>query len=386
MKITDLSTILLTVPVQDLRWSGGDATAVTATLVEVRTDEGLTGLGDVYCGALVPGVIAPLVEHFRERLLGADPLAIPRAWQAMYGTSLFWGRAGVAVAVMSAIENALWDIAGKAAGIPVYRLLGGLAHERLPVYASGGLDKPVEAFIAELREYRRTGMRAVKIRIGHGVERDRERVRLAREVLGPEIDIMVDAVQGHNPEPWDANTAIAVAQAIEPYNIRWFEEPCAATEPNAYARVRSATRIPVSGGESCTSMQEFRAFFDANALDIVQPDVSHAGGILGCRTVAALAATHGVKLAPHSWGTGVMLAATYHFGFATPNTAVLEYPTFGHPLRDELLVKPFDIREGFMFPPDTPGLGVELRRETIDKYPYREGVKPVIRRTTGAAR
>lgn len=386
MKITDISTTLLTVPVHDVRWSGGEASAVPATLIHVATDEGITGLGDVYCGALAPGVIAPLVDHFRPHLLGLDPVQIPAAWRAMYGRSLFWGRSGIAVAVMSAIENALWDIAGKAAGVPVHKLLGGTKHDRLLVYASGGLDKPEEEFADELREYKQIGLRAVKIRIGHGVDRDRERVRFAREVLGADFQIMVDAVQGHNPEPWDASTAISVARAIEPYNITWFEEPCAATEPEAYCRVRAATSIPIAGGESCTSLQEFQAFFHADALDIVQPDVSHAGGILGCRAVAEIAAKRGVKLAPHSWGTGAMLAATYHFGFATPNCLLLEYPTWGHPLRDELMAEPFDIRDGYLYPAKAPGLGIELRPETLEKYPYRPGAQPTIRRTTAGAR
>jgi L-alanine-DL-glutamate epimerase-like enolase superfamily enzyme len=385
MKITDISAILLTVPVAEIRWAGGVANAVPTTLIQVNTDEGFSGLGEVYCGMFVPAVVPPLVDHFRARLLGMDPLQIPRVWNKMYGTSLFWGRAGVAVAVMSAIENALWDIAGKAAGLPVYRLLGGLSHESLPVYASGGLDKSADAFTAELQEYKGKGFRAVKIRIGHGVQSDSERVCLAREVLGPEIKIMVDAVQGHNPEPWQASTAIAVAHAIEGYDITWFEEPCVASDPDAYARVRDSTCIPIAGGESCTCTQEFRGFFEADALDIVQPDVAHAGGILACRAVAAVAQVHGVQLAPHSWGTGALLAATYHFGFATSNCQILEYPTWDNPLRDELLVRPFDIREGLIYPSDLPGLGVELREETIAKYPYNANEQLMIRRTTRAA-
>jgi L-alanine-DL-glutamate epimerase-like enolase superfamily enzyme len=386
VKISNIETTMLTVPVHDVRWSGGEATAVPATLIQLFTDDGVSGLGDVYCGALAPGVIAPLVDHFRPHLLGLDPTNVQAAWRAMYGRSLFWGRSGVALAVMSAIENALWDVAGKAAGVPVHELLGGVKHERLLVYASGGLDKPEQEFANELLEYKRIGLRAVKIRIGHGVERDRERVRFAREVLGPGFTIMVDAVQGHNPEPWGAETAIAVAKAIEQFDITWFEEPCAATEPEAYCRVRAATSIPIAGGESCTSMQEFKAFFDTDALAIVQPDVSHAGGILGCRAIAEAAQKRNVKLAPHSWGTGAMLAATYHFGFATQNCTILEYPTWGHALRDELMAEPFDIRDGYMHPAKSPGLGIELRQETIDKYPYKPGAQPTIRRTTAGGR
>jgi L-alanine-DL-glutamate epimerase-like enolase superfamily enzyme len=267
----------------------------------------------------------------------------------------------------------LWDIAGKSLGVPVYQLLGGLAHEKLLIYASAGMDKPKEALIEELDEYKRRGFRAVKIRIGHTPDRDRDKVRLAREVLGDQIEVMVDAVQGHNPEPWTSAEAIVVARALEEFRPAWFEEPCGNTDYRGYRRVRQATTIPVAGGESSTTIHEFERFFERHALEVVQPDVTHAGGILECKKIAALAEADSVRLAPHSWGSGAVLAANYHFGFSTPNCWMLEYPTWGFPLRDELLLEPLVIEDGYLYPPTAPGLGIALRQETIDKYPYRPG-------------
>lgn len=386
MKISDIKTILMTVPLAAkdvLRWSGGNATAISVTLVRVHTDQGVTGLGDVYCGMLVPEVIPPLVEHFKRQLLGADPLQIQGLWNSMYRRSLFWGRSGIAMAVMGSIENALWDIAGKVAGVPVYELLGGLAHQRLPIYASGGLDKSPEDMVAELDGYKSDGFKAVKIRIGHGLKKDCEKVSLAREVLGDEIELMVDAVQGHNPVPWAARTASGVARRIEEFNVAWFEEPCLATDYAGYAEVRRSTKIPIAGGESSAGIHEFIRFFETQSLDIVQPDVSHAGGILECKKIAALAEANSVRLAPHSWGSAIVLAANFHFGFSTPNCWILEYPTWGFPLRDELLVEPVEMKDGYIYPSRAPGLGVELREEIIAKYPYQPGSSVEMRRTSG---
>lgn len=376
MKIHDITTTLLSVPLPEkdwLRWSGGSARVMHATLVQVYTDEDISGLADVYCGLLAPGVVSSLVDHFKEQLVGRDPLQIQALWSSMYKSSLFWGKTGIAIAVISGIENALWDIAGKALGVPVYQLLGGLAHEKLPIYASGGMDKPKQALIQEFDEYKRKGFRAVKIRIGHTLDRDREKVRLAREVLGDDIEVMVDAVQGHNPQPWTSADAIVVARALEEFRPAWFEEPCANTDYEGYHRVRLATTIPVAGGESSTTIHEFKRFFERNALDVVQPDVTHAGGILECKKIAALAEADSVRLAPHSWGSGAVLAANCHFAFSTPNCWILEYPTWGFPLRDELLLEPLVIEDGYLYPPTTPGLGITLRREIIEKYPYRSG-------------
>lgn len=373
MKITGLETVLLTAePSEPIRWSGGELRTVHASLIVVHTDEGITGLGETYTGIFAPKAVRGIVEALEPLVIGEDPTDVARLYQKMYSKTLFWARVGAGLSTIGAIETALWDILGKVRGEPVWKLLGGAVHDRLKLYASGGLEKPLEETVEEMKAYKRDGLRAVKVRIGMGFERDVKKLATVREALGNEIDLMVDAVQGHNPEPWTSAEAIRIGKAMEPLGLRWFEEPCAATDYEGYARVRSAVNIPISGGESSTSIFEFRNFFAAGALDIAQPDTAHSGGIQECRKIASLAQSHGVEVAFHSWASSVVIAPNYHLAFTTPNTSIVEYPTWGYPLRDELFTEPLDIRDGYLYPSKAPGLGVELTKEVREKYAFRE--------------
>jgi len=382
MKITRVETILLSVPPPEpVRWSGGVLTTIHASLVQVHTDEGVSGLGEPYLGIFAPEATRGIVESLEPLLVGEDPTQVTRLHHKMQAGTLFWARNGAGLAVIGALETALWDILGKLRGQPVYELLGGKAHDRLPLYASGGLDKPIEPLVEEMKEYRAQRLKAVKVRIGSGLKLDVVKVERVREALGPDIDLMVDAVQGHNPEPWSAGQAIEAARALEPYQIRWFEEPCAATDHSGYAHVRRHTSIPVAGGESSVSVHEFRRFFEAGALDIAQPDTAHAGGIIECRKIAALAESYGVRLAFHSWASAAMLAPNYHLAFATPSCDILEYPTWGYPLIQALFTEPLRIEQGYVYPPTAPGLGIHLPEEVRRKYPFRGGLGAVMGRS-----
>lgn len=375
MRITRIEPILLTVdlpPEHPLRWSGGEATSINCALVRVHTDEGITGLGDVYGSGFTAGeATAELFKLFGCFLEGENPLDVAGCFEKMYRRILYWGRSGIGVSAASAIENALWDIAGKAAGVPTYRLLGGLCHEKLMIYASGGCFKPLDELEAEMRQYKDEGWRAVKMRIGGVLSDDVERVALCRDVLGPDVKLMADAVMGHNPVPWTAADAIRTAKALEPYDLFWLEEPCFAADYDGYARVRQHTAIPISGGESSCMCYEFKHFFDRHALDIAQPDACQAGGILECMKIAALADSFGVKVAPHAWGTSIVVAANLAWAFTTRNTVVAEYPTWHFPLSDDLFITKPRIEDGYVYPPTLPGLGVELTPEMEEKYRYR---------------
>lgn len=384
MKITRVEPVLLSVPLPEgnrVRWSGGEIDVLPTFLVRIHTNAGLCGLGDSYgVGLFAPGVARALVEYYAPMLEGADPMDVARLTNELYMRSLFWGRSGAPVSIISTIENALWDIKGQALGVPVYQLLGGAAHARLPIYASGGLDRPPEGTRRELEGYVEQGFRAIKIRIGHDPQRDRAKVALARQTVGDGVQLMVDAVQGHNPRPWSSSQALTSARAIEEFRPAWLEEPCAAYDYEGYAEVRQGTTIPIAGGESSTMLYEFRHFFDRAALDIAQPDAVHAGGILECLRIAALAEASGVRIAPHAWGSAVCLMANYHFGFVARNCAYLEYPTFGNPLRDELLTTPLRIEDGHLLPPEAPGLGVRLPDSVLERYPYRPDQGVTMRR------
>ena len=378
MKITRVEPVLLSSkPAREIRWSGGVISTVHAALIQVHTDEGITGLGETYVGIFAPLAVKGIVEALEPLLIGEDPMNIAALYQRLVSKTLFWARVGAGISTIGAVEMALWDIAGKAVGKPVYELLGGAVHARLPLYASGGLEKPLEELVDEMRGYREEGLKAVKVRIGMDPARDLEKVRRVRDVIGEGMDLMVDAVQGHNPEPWTAAQAVRAGSALRELNLRWFEEPCAATDYAGYAHVRRHVSIPISGGESSTTIHEFRHFFDAGALDIAQPDVAHAGGIIECRKIATLAQSQGVEVAFHSWSSSVVLAGNYHLAFTLPNCKVLEYPTWGYPLRDALFVEPLQIEQGDLLPPSAPGLGVELRDEVREEFAFRpeEGIR-----------
>jgi L-alanine-DL-glutamate epimerase-like enolase superfamily enzyme len=280
MKITRVEGVLLSAPLPPehvVRWSGGEIAVAHAALVQIHTDAGLTGLGDTYAGGwFYPQAAKALLEHFEPLLLGEDPREVARIAHGLWARSLYWARVGAGVNAISAIENALWDLAGQAHGVPAWQLLGGLAHRSLPLYASGGLEKPREQTVTEMRGYLEQGFRAVKIRVATDLARAVEKVRLCRETLGPEIQLMVDAVMGSHPEPWSAKEAIRFARAIEPYDVAWLEEPCAAYDVEGHATVRRATSIPVSGGETSYGLQG--AAPDAGASTLSSPTPAPRAG------------------------------------------------------------------------------------------------------------
>jgi L-alanine-DL-glutamate epimerase-like enolase superfamily enzyme len=371
MRITRLEPVLLSAkPTEEIRWSGGTLPIIHASIVQVHTDEGITGLGETYVGIFAPLAVKGIIEALEPLVVGEDPMQPLAVYQKLYSKNLFWARNGAGLSVIGAIEMALWDIKGKALGLPVHSLLGGAVHEKLPIYASGGLEKPIDQLLDEMRRYKDEGFTAIKARIGMGAAKDVSKIQRVREVLGPDINLMVDAVQGHNPQPWSAAEAIQVGHELTDLNIRWLEEPCAATDYAGYAQVRAKLPIPIAGGESSASIHEFRNFFQAGALDIAQPDAAHAGGIEECRKIAALAQSHGAEIAFHSWSSSIVLAANYHLAFCTPNCHFLEFPTWGYPLRDELFTRPLRFESGYAYPPDAPGLGVTLDEELRRKYAF----------------
>lgn len=374
MRIASVEPVLLshTYPPEDVQtWSGGVLAGITAGLVRITTTDGLTGIGETYAANFAPEVVRALVHHFEPYLVGQDPSDIDRLWTSCYSRNLYWGRSGVSISVLSAIESALWDLIGKAVGKPVWELLGGLAHERLPRYASGGMDPAPGALAAEQERYRAAGFVASKIRAGVSPEADFEKAAAVREVLGPDIGLAVDAVQGSNPKPWTADIAIEAARRLAPLGLLWLEEPCAATDIEGYVAVRKVSEIPVAGAESCTTAREVGEFIKAGALDLVQPDAAHIGGILECRKAAVMAEEAGLPIAVHAWASAGCLMSNYHVAFASPSTAWLEYPTQPNPLITAFLAEPLVVEDGHVLAPRAPGLGLDLTPEIEEQYPYK---------------
>ncbi|EWY41844.1 hypothetical protein N825_24325 [Skermanella stibiiresistens SB22] len=383
MKITGVESVLLSAPLSEdsaTRWSGGEMTVASVSMLLVHTDAGIVGLGDTYAGGwFYPEAAGAVAKHFSGVLVGENPLNVALLTERMRASCKYWGRVGAAINVISAIENALWDIAGQEAGVPAWKLLGGLAQERMPYYASAGQEKPADALEREMAGYVRDKVPAVKIRVSTNLDRAVEKVETCRRLLGPDIQIMVDAVMGSHPKPWDRKTAIRFAKAIDRYDITWLEEPCAADDYEGLAEVRRESPVPISGGETTFGLIEFGHFLKAGSLDIVQPDACTSGGMLECMRIAAAASLFGVRVAPHAWGSGATVMANVHWSFTQPNIMVQEIPTWGFPLRDALLVEPIRFDGGHILPPTAPGLGLKLTQEIRDAYPWRGGYGATVR-------
>jgi D-galactarolactone cycloisomerase len=385
LKISSVKAIPMSDPVPPERRhrnDGGTKMKSDATLILVETDKGLTGMGAALGS---PPVVAAIVEHeLAEEVVGEDPLYSERIFEKMYNGSrvkpaLERGvpqvevsrRSGMVMEAISGIDIAIWDVKAQALGVPLYQALGAV-RSSVRAYGSGGWA-PGEAAEAELGGYAAKGFTAAKMRVvgadGFSIENCVRRVAAARRGIGPKVELMVDA-HGSLEVP----VAIRVAEALEPYDIAWFEEPVSPENHAGQAEVRAATSIPIASGEREFSRYGFRSLLEHRAIDIAQPDVARAGGLTEIRRIAALTAAHDIRLAPHAWGSGVLFAASIHVAMAAANCHILEVSMGYMPMMYELFNEPFDIRpDGTVHAPDRPGLGFTLRANALERFKYITG-------------
>lgn len=381
MKITDVRAVLLShvyEPSERLAWVGGYIDSWDAALVEVTTDEGVRGVGEVAQGIMGAVAVPGIAEALKPYVIGQNPLHVGGVSERLANRTVFWARGGIATGVIGAIEIALWDIAGKVYNVPVYQLLGGLAHERLPLYASGGLGASKERIVAFARANEEQGLTIIKVRAIRTPEESIEVAQAVRAALRPETKLVLDAVQGCASRPWPVKSAIRVGKALEAIDALWYEEPCRAEDVEGYAEVRRRVNVPVSGVESYATRFEFAHLLKAEGVDILQPDAAMVGGIIEVQRIAALAETRFLRVIPHSWGTGVTLMANLHTAFATPAAEMAEYCRLPNPLRDATLAEPLRIEDGQVLPPRLPGLGVVLTPEIEQRFRFLPGHGHVI--------
>ncbi len=338
------------------------------TLVIVRTDEGLVGVGSVFSNdALVRAALAVLEPLYR----GENALEPERVSEKLHQNTFWLGRGGSITHAISAIDIALWDILGKATGQPVGRLLGGRYRERVRPYASLLMQQP-GPLAEELRSLRREGWRAFKIGWGpfgrQSDTLDEAIVKAARDAVGDQASLMVDA--GGSDAFWRQGLkwALRTAHMLADYGVAWFEE---ALKPDAlqdYVLLRQGSPVPIAGGEVLTRRQAFQPWLQAGALDIVQPDVTKVGGISEERRIAWMAQENGARFIPHGWNTAVGLAADLQLASAFADTDLVEYRT-GSPYIDELAAEGWQLDDdGMLAIPDKPGLGLELNTEAVARY------------------
>ena len=256
-------------------------------VVEIFTDNGLVGIGNA---ALAPPITKQVIDQYLKPLvIGADPWDIEFLWQHMYRKTMAFGRKGIGMAAISAIDIALWDILGKSAKQPVYRLLGGRTKPRIPVYASRLYSVALEELAAEARRYKNDGYKAMKLRFGwgptdgaEGMQRNVALVRTVREAVGDGIDVMADAYMG-----WTLDYAKRMLPLLEPFNLRWLEEPVIPDDIHGYAELKSCKKIPIAGGEHEFTLYGFRELIEARAVDYIQFDTNRVGGISQARKISA---------------------------------------------------------------------------------------------------
>jgi L-rhamnonate dehydratase len=260
--------------------------------------------------------------YLKPLLIGQDPWDIERLWQHMYRRTMAFGRKGIGMVAISALDIALWDVLGKSAQQPVFRLLGGRTKTRIPVYASRLYATELGKLAAEAKRYKDQGYRAMKLRFGwgpadgaHGMQRNVELVRTVRESIGDDIDLMADAYMG-----WNLDYAKRMLPLLEPFHLRWLEEPVIPDDVQGYAQLKSYSRIPIAGGEHEFTLYGFRDLLEARAVDYIQFDTNRVGGITQARKIAALAEAYSVPVIPHA---GQM--HNYHVVMASLNSPMAEY-------------------------------------------------------------
>ena len=335
-------------------------------IVEIVSDEGHVGIGNA---ALAPRVTKQVIDlYLKAILIGADPWESEFLWQHMYRKTMAFGRKGIAMAAISAVDIALWDILGKSAKQPVYRLLGGRTKSRIPVYASRLYSSPLDQLAAEAKRYKDDGYKAMKLRFGWGpndgaagMRRNVDLVRTVRETVGDEIDVMADAYMG-----WTLDYAKRMLPLLEPFHLRWLEEPVIPDDLHGYAELRRCGRIPIAGGEHEHTLYGFRQLLEAHAVDYIQFDTNRVGGITQARKIAALAEAHSIPVVPHA---GQM--HNYHIVMASLNSPMAEYfPVVDVEVGNELFWYIFDgeprAKDGSVdLDENAPGLGLTVNEKSL---------------------
>jgi L-alanine-DL-glutamate epimerase-like enolase superfamily enzyme len=369
MRIHDIQAIGLAGATPKGGWSEELRPEYTVhTLVIVRTDEGLTGTGSVFTNA---GLVRAALDVMEPLYRGENALEPERVSEKLHQHTFWLGRGGSLTHTISGIDIALWDILGQVTGQPVGRLLGGRYRERVRPYASILMDQP-EPLAEQLRQIAARGFRAFKIgwgpfgRDSHAL--DEQIVRAARDAVGPNAQLMVDA--GGSDAFWcnGLKWALRTADMLAAYDVAWFEEPLNPDALGDFVVLRRQAPLPIAGGEVLTRRQAFAPWLQAGAFDIVQPDVTKVGGISEERRIGWMAKEHGARFIPHGWNTAVGLAADLQLASAFPDTDLVEYID-GSPYVDEIVAQPWRLDDdGMLAIPDSPGLGIQLDPDAVARY------------------
>ena len=386
MKITNVEIYVLLVPDVDPE---ACSSAQDNVVVVIHTDEGVVGIGETDTN---PWAVKALIEApgthimglgLEEMLIGQDPTQPEALWEKMYAGSIMYGRRGLGICAIGALDMALWDIWGKVEGKPVWKLLGGARQPHLTPYASllpngKTLKAYRESLVAKATEAVRIGFTAIKAEVvirgpytHMGLQEKNEDivdvVAAVREVIGPDVVLMVDVAYAWQ----DYKEALAVARQLEPYNLFFLETPLPSDDLDGYARLTAATGIRIAAGELLNSRFEFIDLIERGHIDVAQPDVGRVGGLTEARRIVEYVASRGRLIVPHCWKTGIGIAASAHLCAAAPNAPFFEFlpsQLSESKLRRELVTDEITLVNGRISLPDLPGLGVTINEDALTRY------------------
>lgn len=387
MKIIDISTYILRVPLGDSRFFSSQCAFPerNSFLVRIETDTGLIGWGEGGQYGPPDPVKACVLHVLRPLLMGQDPRERSKLWNICYANIRDFGSKGSYIEALSAIDIALWDITGQSVGLPVYMLLGGAFRTEVPAYATGCYYKGEEyldfsqnlaSLRQEARSFRDMGFKMLKCKIGLlSIEEDIVRIRTIREELGQDFKIFVDCNHAYN-----AFTAVRIGKELEKLNVIFIEEPVPPEDYHGYRQVRNKLNIAIAGGEAEYTRYGFLNLIENECVDIAQPDLGVCGGFSEWVNILALTHSNGIMAIPHVWGSGVALATALHAIANIPclphtanpiplqNEPVIEFDRSKNPLRDELLNEKFAFVDGKLRVPHRPGLGISINEDKLREY------------------
>lgn len=343
-------------------------------ILEVITDDGLSGWGEAFGNAFINQAV---VEHaYKPHLIGQNVFETEKIWDQLYNCLRDNGQKGSSIEALSAVDIALWDLKGKYTHLPVYTLMGGARRKQIIPYATGlyhtSLNQDPHSLVKEAVSYADSGFKAIKMKIGFGVEDDIRMIAAVREAIGTDIKLMVDPNHAYN-----ACSAIKLAKGIEPYDIFWIEEPVPPEDIQGYREVKAATNICIAGGEAEFTAYGFKNLIDVRAVDILQPDCCITGGLTAFMRIITLAKLANIQCYPHVWGTGIAVAAGLHASFSMPDfpeallaeEVYFELDRTENIFRERLNRNPLLIKDGYInLPEDKEGLGIEIDRDIIKNY------------------
>jgi D-galactarolactone cycloisomerase len=342
-----------------------------SSIIEVETRDGVVGIGEAWGPAAVTAAYLDLIRPY---YIGREIFDHELVWSHLVNKHYHFGLQNQMVTCVSGINIACHDAIGHLLNVPVCKLLGGKARDRVPVYASGGYitSDPEFSFERQMQGVAERPFRAAKIKIGLGPESDRERARIAREILGPDRMLLVD-VNGN----YTVDLVLESMRRTADYDIHFYEEPLPPHDFTGYGQLRARAPIPIATGEALYTAVEFKRLIDVGGADVLQPDLTLCGGLDQARAIATLAQLANVRLSPHVWGSAVGLAAAVHFVASlapAPHTdnvpwpALVEYDVGPNALRDELLAEPIRFVDGDLLVPEGPGLGIRLDPSAVKRY------------------